>query len=184
MKTKEAKRAYQRAWVAKRRAEWIAANGPCRHCGCWEDIQVDHIDPATKVSHMVWSWSKARREAELAKCQALCRECHQWKTAGENSKAAPHGTHTRQSKGCRCDLCREAQRLYSLARKRKLGASPRNPRDPSMRGITKVCRRWKVHLTRGGIRKYVGCFRTIQEAQEAVRHVDTLSMDEWTGRPA
>ena len=61
------------------------ANGPCVKCGCWDldQLEVDHIDPNTKVSHRVWSWSKERRENELAKCQVLCRACHLTKTCGE-----------------------------------------------------------------------------------------------------
>jgi hypothetical protein len=50
-------------------------------------MEVDHIDPALKVSHRVWSWSPPRRAAELAKCRVLCGVCHLAKSAVENSRA-------------------------------------------------------------------------------------------------
>ena len=71
-------------WQRARRAEWIAENGPCANCGFWtDDLETDHVDPEQKVSHRVWSWTKARRDEELKKCQVLCRLCHQIKTNRE-----------------------------------------------------------------------------------------------------
>ena len=63
------------------RAEWFSANGPCRECGSPERLELDHKDPEHKVGHTVWSWSPARRTAELEKCQVLCYRCHKKKTA-------------------------------------------------------------------------------------------------------
>lgn len=77
-------RTYQKAWVKEARWDWLAKNGPCRQCGSSERLEVDHIDPSLKVSHAVWSWSKPRREAELAKCQVLCHDCHAKKTGHQN----------------------------------------------------------------------------------------------------
>jgi hypothetical protein len=68
------------------RAEWIAANGPCRQCGSKERLEIDHKNPDDKVSHAVWSWRKEKREAELAKCQVLCYKCHKRKTAKQMSE--------------------------------------------------------------------------------------------------
>lgn len=67
---------YQREWYQARRQAWFAENGPCKRCGSWENLELDHIDPSTKSHHRIWSWAKDRREAELAKCQVLCRKCH------------------------------------------------------------------------------------------------------------
>lgn len=47
-------------------------------------MEVDHIDPDSKVSHTVWSWTPKRRELELSKCQVLCRKCHRRKTSMRN----------------------------------------------------------------------------------------------------
>jgi 5-methylcytosine-specific restriction endonuclease McrA len=81
------RRRYGRTWLADRRAAWLKEHGPCR-CGSWEQLEVDHIDPAQKVDHRLWSWSKERRDAELAKCQVLCHTCHLDKTR-ENGDYAP-----------------------------------------------------------------------------------------------
>jgi hypothetical protein len=72
---REAKRAYQRQWIQERRSEYLEGKN-CAFCTATEDLEVHHFDPGAKVSHAVWSWSKVRREAELAKCIVLCRACH------------------------------------------------------------------------------------------------------------
>lgn len=73
-------REYQAQWRAKRRAAWFEGRR-CLDCGSREDLTLDHVDPKTKVSHKIWSWSRARREAELAKCVVRCLPCHRKKTA-------------------------------------------------------------------------------------------------------
>ena len=57
-----------------------AAGGKCVKCPSTEKLQFDHIDPKQKVNHRIWTWSPARRAAELAKCQLLCEPCHIQKT--------------------------------------------------------------------------------------------------------
>ena len=118
---KEYQREYQRDRVARLKREWFEANGPCAHCGSWEDLQVDHIDPTTKDPSLVpsrsgiWTRSKAFRDRELAKCQALCGPCHRVKSAAEQTgiKAVNHGTLTAYYKHkCRCPLCSHAAREY------------------------------------------------------------------------
>ena len=39
---------------------------------------MDHADASTRVAYptQVWSWSRARREVELAKCVVRCHTCH------------------------------------------------------------------------------------------------------------
>lgn len=110
---------YQRQWVAARRADWFAGK-TCAWCGSADDLQLDHVDAATKVSHRIWSWARERREAELAKCRPLCRPCHQKKTdaQGENPSkliALRHGSRSMYQKHkCRCDECR----AWNSARRR------------------------------------------------------------------
>ena len=71
-------KAYQNRWLAERRMTWIKENGPCKHCGTWDNLEVDHINPAKKKypAAKLWSRRKSFRDRELAKCQVLCKSCH------------------------------------------------------------------------------------------------------------
>jgi len=93
-------RAYQLAWIKRRRAEWIEEHGPCARCGSREDMEVDHVDRATKLlpPAKVWSLTKVKRDVELAKCQVLCGPCHRAKTISELRRIPPHGTKARYSR--------------------------------------------------------------------------------------
>lgn len=130
-------RTYQRIWRNRRRDEWLNANGLCRQCGSWEELEIDHIDPQTKAtnpSHL-WSYAEDVRLVELAKCQVLCRACHLAKT---NAYKIPgHGTKGMYNKHrCRCDTCRSAhaQRARDYRAKRASGrirtADPLLTRQP------------------------------------------------------
>lgn len=104
-------REYKRRWAAARRAEWMAGKS-CVQCGTTESLEVDHVDPSQKVSHRIWTWAIARRDAELAKCQVLCIEHHKAKTKAQRPMPA-HGTVSRYSSKahkCRCDECKRANR--------------------------------------------------------------------------
>lgn len=83
------KRAYDK--MKRLRAAWLTENGPCKRCGSSYRLQVDHVNPATKIHHAVWTWREDRRLLELAKCQVLCGPCH-WE------KHAPKGMVSRQRK--------------------------------------------------------------------------------------
>jgi len=118
-------KAKQNAYSLKRmkdaRHAWIKTQGSsCANCNKSEPpFEVDHIDPATKVSHRIWSWSKERREIELAKCQLLCQACHQAKTARENSARSNgyvHGDsgYTRKKNPCRCTTCVEGHKQAKI----------------------------------------------------------------------
>ena len=123
---KERQREYNRNWIAARRAQWLAANGPCARCKTQERLTIDHIDPRAKVAHSVWSWTKSRRLAELAKCQVLCESCHLKKsiTNGDlvrNRPAVRHGTLSMYGmRGCRCEPCKDARaRQYQKEKAKK-----------------------------------------------------------------
>lgn len=79
------KTCYTREWVAKRRAEFFFGKY-CVVCGSTDKLELDHIDPTTKVHHAIWSWSETRRAAELIKCQILCNEHHKLKTRDQVCK--------------------------------------------------------------------------------------------------
>lgn len=114
---------YKREWVAARRADWMAGKS-CVTCGSTESLEVDHIDPTQKVAHRIWSWAIPRRDAELAKCQVLCKAHHLEKTLAQRPKPE-HGTVSRYSSKvhkCRCDLCRRANAdRAAILRARKKG---------------------------------------------------------------
>lgn len=106
---KAALREYQRDWIAGRREAFFAGKS-CAACGSKERLELDHVDPSLKVTHRIWSWSVARRNAELAKCQVLCAGCHLRKTVSE-SQTARCGDASMYRRGCRCDRCKFSQRL-------------------------------------------------------------------------
>ena len=81
---REKHKIYRRLWMRRRRASFFSGK-VCVRCGASDDLELDHIDRNTKVHHCIWSWSRRRRDEELAKCQVLCYECHLAKTSLENS---------------------------------------------------------------------------------------------------
>lgn len=114
---KDKQREYQRQWVANRRAEFFKDKS-CVRCSSTDMLELDHIDRDTKVSHSIWSWSKARQQEEIAKCQVLCQSCHKEKTFAVDTPKVlgrmphQHGTAGMyKNAGCRCDLCREWSRV-------------------------------------------------------------------------
>ena len=105
-KNKQKQREYAREWVAKRRREFFE-NRKCKTCGKITSLQLHHVNRKEKEGHAIWSWSKERREAEIAKCIILCSECHIELHAKEK-RILEHGTCVMYRKGCRCRLCKDA----------------------------------------------------------------------------
>ena len=76
----------RRVWAIQR------LGGKCVRCGSVDNLEVDHIDPATKSCHpfsgasLAWS----RFVTEIDKCQLLCRFCHLEKTRTEGSLEKNH----------------------------------------------------------------------------------------------
>lgn len=83
--------AYQLRRLRRRREAWFKQNGPCVDCGTWQDLELDHVNAATKAEHRVWSWSAPRRGAELRKCVARCHDCHERKTYAASEYQTPVG---------------------------------------------------------------------------------------------
>jgi hypothetical protein len=115
----------------RRRAEFLAGQS-CVRCGRTDSLELDHIDPATKIDHRIWSWRKERREAEIAKCRVLCRTCHSEQHAQEmrerKGNGTLHGTRGGYLKrNCRCEACvawrRAAWQRYNLKRRVALSGS-------------------------------------------------------------
>jgi 5-methylcytosine-specific restriction endonuclease McrA len=81
--SREEMREYMRAYRERRMADARQRlGGCCANCGSTEDLHFDHIDPASKAKAItqLLHASRARFEAELAKCQLLCGDCHRVKT--------------------------------------------------------------------------------------------------------
>ena len=119
-KDKDKQRDYVRRWVAKRRAKSVEERGgKCERCSSTENLEFHHRLRSNKIDHKIWSWSQARRDEELAKCDLLCAECHKVETAQErNYGQYVHGTLTCYQKGkCRCERCRAANAAYERNRR-------------------------------------------------------------------
>lgn len=80
-------KAYKISRKALARLEVIKTKNPCMDCGNRfppECIDFDHRNPNDKVAgvgHMIasrWSWAKI--EAEIAKCDIVCANCHRIRT--------------------------------------------------------------------------------------------------------
>lgn len=105
--------------------------GECIVCGSKEELNLDHLDPKLKSFNIsqLWSISQERFDAELDKCQILCKTCHKAKNLMDlNIKAAvrTHGTLS-SYRYCKCGLCKKAYSEYwkSYKPKKRRPAGPR-----------------------------------------------------------
>lgn len=119
-KTREQYNAYMRGYMLRRYRTWRAdaiaqLGGCCAQCGSIDRMEFDHVDPATKAFTIgtSWSTSRAKLDAELAKCQLLCFGCHRRKSGDELS--VEHGEGKTGKRNCRCDLCSPLKREYQRA---------------------------------------------------------------------
>lgn len=104
---------YMRRRYHQRRAQAIALlGGRCAVCSSTADLEIDHIDRATKTLDLghLWSVSHNRYLAELTKCQLLCREHHKAKSIRERS--VEHGGGVSGKRNCKCGPCRARKREY------------------------------------------------------------------------
>lgn len=104
------------------RLEYIEQlGGQCTVCGSTEQLEFDHIDPSTKTIDVgkLLNVSKVVREAELKKCQLLCKPHHIEKSRRE--REVVHGGGLSGKKNCPCGPCkdRKAQYMREYAARRK-----------------------------------------------------------------
>lgn len=93
--------------IEERRGHYLSGK-TCVDCGSGERLQFDHRDPATKLFEVGGNWlrSISSIEAEIAKCDVRCFDCHMKRHGFETTG---HGhPWTYYGKGCRCDECRTA----------------------------------------------------------------------------
>lgn len=95
--------------------------GKCITCGTTKKLEFDHIDSKTKEFNIVHGLSKpwSALVEELAKCQLLCKKCHEIKTWSlDNRKRAKHGTPSMYTNNkCRCNKCRIGWNNYHKNKK-------------------------------------------------------------------
>lgn len=104
---------YVREKATARRAAFLA-DKRCLFCGAADELELDHVDPATKDDHRIWSWAPERAAAELAKCRVLCGTCHRRRHA-EERRTTTHGTVWMYNRyHCRCEPCRAAKSASRL----------------------------------------------------------------------
>jgi len=70
-RTPDVERAYKREWVARRRAEWMAAK-TCSRCGSDRSLSVHHESVSMKS---IWTRRDSYRLPLLAEAFVLCRRC-------------------------------------------------------------------------------------------------------------
>jgi len=106
----EDRRLYDNARYHKQRAEYIELlGGKCVVCGTLANLELDHIDSATKTFDIgkLWTKPKAVILIEIQKCQLLCKFHHTEKTeAAGDLGQVPHGGGKRGKHRCKCVLCR------------------------------------------------------------------------------
>ena len=108
--------AYMNRRYHTRRAAAIAhLGGRCTECGSTDNLEIDHIDRATKSFDLAKAWSGRQSVymAELSKCQLLCRDHHRMKSAAESS--VEHGGGASGKKNCPCRPCRARKSEYNRA---------------------------------------------------------------------
>lgn len=82
-------RVYQLRKYHQRRKQALALLGnECKKCGGKENLEIDHIDRASKAFPIskLWAVPEARFLEELNKCQLLCQPCHSFKTVDDMGK--------------------------------------------------------------------------------------------------
>lgn len=133
---------YQRNYQREKYHRWMMEareqlGGQCIICGRTEDLEFDHIDPATKLFTL--GQRRVRREvfdAEVMKCQLLCIEHHREKTAREQRKDV-HGTWGMyRNRKCRCRECRDFVNSYMREYKRRNRLAPGRISQPRERSST------------------------------------------------
>lgn len=108
---------YHREYNKQRYHERIALahkilGGKCIKCNSTEKLQIDHKDPNKKSFEIttITRLSMKRFLKELEKCQLLCKNDHERKTAIE--KSVEHGGGISGQRNCPCSLCKAKKKEY------------------------------------------------------------------------
>lgn len=101
--------------------------GQCVICGSGDKLEFDHVDWQTKEFAISSGWAMRDRgefEAELLKCQLLCRSCHEQKTESDKLEMGlvgfTHGTlYAWMKMKCECETCAVVKRAWHQERNAK-----------------------------------------------------------------
>jgi len=80
---------WKRHYIKRRKKVIEYLGGHCVNCKTIDSLQIDHIDPDSKLfavsEVLTHAWTKI--EPELNKCQLLCKDCHVEKNKTDGSHA-------------------------------------------------------------------------------------------------
>lgn len=121
---------YQKTRYKRRRDEAISSlGGCCVRCSSTENLELDHIVASTKeydIGKILGGGSEAKVQAELAKCQVLCHDCHVQKSHEEgDTNYVEHGGGLTGKRNCRCELCAPLKNAYMREKKFRKAAKER-----------------------------------------------------------
>ena len=100
----------------RREAAVAYLGGACVSCGTTEDLEFDHVDPATKTREMARCFgdlSAANLAVEVAKCQLLCKPCHITKSQSGREYDAPQKGERNGRAKVTAEQVREIRRRYA-----------------------------------------------------------------------
>ena len=122
-------REYMKQRYYKRRLKAIEyLGGKCAACENTEELEIDHIDATQKTFSLgkgLAGWNWERLQAELDKCQLLCKDCHAKKTRKDLAIKLNQREHWEHGtlggyRYCKCQECKNAKSAYYREyRKRK-----------------------------------------------------------------
>jgi len=126
---------YMLARYHRRRNTFIESRGgKCEIDGSTDRLEIDHKDHKDKsfdLGKALSGWSEKRIQAELAKCQVLCYDCHQKKTRKDLAEKFGQREHWEHGtlggyRHCKEECCRSVWNAHcrEYKRKRKLNNAP------------------------------------------------------------
>lgn len=104
-------------WMKKRYHHKMAnfrayLGNKCAQCQKSDELEFDHIDPATKLFTIGqrWDYAWGKMKTELDKCQLLCKTCHRAKSIAMSR--VNHGYPRLANRLCTCPDCKARANSY------------------------------------------------------------------------
>lgn len=168
MRTKEKHREYNCQYYRQRREKFIQQlGGKCAICGSTEQLEFDHIDKTSKKAGIarMMTCNSEDVQAELSKCQLLCKQCHI--TKSKEHKDIHAKISLQEALAIRSDYVNTKLTQTALGKKYKL----------SQTEIGMILRgeRWKESVAISALQNEIDAKRASQEAWR-VRAIDQLDI--------